>query len=219
MRSPFVQSVARILDVPIIYNLFQNAIGSIRFRNEHLIGLLKENNSSNLIDIGCGTASYLKVLTNFESYHGVDVSQEYLDKAKKSFSSIDRLNGNVKFSRANVGNKGWAQDLELKSNFLALGMGILHHLDDESVQNLLTELFFGATPNFGTFHSIDPVIDENTSLFARWMAENDRGAFVREPKFYQDLCSLMGLEMNYRIIRKGFRVPLDLIKMEFRIAS
>lgn len=84
------------------------------------------NRETNMIELGCGTASLGLLLTsNYHSYHGVDISPVIVESAQRDVKN--RGIDNVFFSVADCRNLGY----EYENRFdLAWSQGLVEHFDD-----------------------------------------------------------------------------------------
>ena len=207
MVSKVVQVGHKILSLPICYDLFQTAVGSVRFRSEFVKKNLKDTRVESVLDLGCGTASTIKLLPENIKYIGVDTSQEYLEKARVRSGKM-----NAQFIHSDISDKAWAQDSKITGDSLTIALGIFHHIDDYQLRGVLENLNH-VLPVGGKVVSLDPVVDSKTTRMASWFARNDRGQYLRNASLYQSMFMECGFQMDYEITRNDFRIPYDLILM------
>ncbi len=158
-----------------------------------------------IIDLGCGTGFLLERLTKCKSYVGVDISEEYLAKAERV-----ETQAKTQFILANLEKPNSMSQLEIQSPSLVLAMGIFHHLSDEAVLLLLKQLS-KILPKNSKLISIDPTIDESTSLMAKWIAQNDRGKFVRSQVELEKLFFGGQFSVNFTTFRGQISIPTDTV--------
>lgn len=93
---------------------------------------LKIYETSNIIDIGCGTGRWLKSLKNkFNSYYGIDISSGFIDYLNEKYKD----NFKVDFEELSV------NDLRVDRNFdRLLCMGLLIYINDSDLVNFLVKL-------------------------------------------------------------------------------
>ena len=148
-----------------------------------------------VLDIGCGTGSFLESLPEDVVYTGFDISEDYITEARTKFG--DRAT----FVHAAVGEK---PELGEGRFDLAIAVGVLHHLDDPEAVNLF-ELAASALKPDGRLVTIDPVFDDGQSRMARWLISRDRGQNVRTEEAYKALIpgdfSQREAEVLYDLIR------------------
>ena len=174
MQNYLVSIGHKLLSIPICYDAFQAAVGSVRFRKKYVNENLKSFKAENILDLGCGTASTAELLPESSLYVGIDTSEKYLEKAKNRTKNL-----NASLINEDIANGGWVRDFRMDSPTLAFALGIYHHLDDRRFADTVSNLSKALSPGSRVV-SLDPVIDENTTKLASWFARNDRGKFLRK---------------------------------------
>jgi SAM-dependent methyltransferase len=205
MQNYLVSIGHKLLSIPICYDAFQAAVGSVRFRKKYVNENLKSFKAENILDLGCGTASTAELLPESSLYVGIDTSEKYLEKAKNRTKNL-----NASLINEDIANGGWVRNFRMDSPTLAFALGIYHHLDDRRFADTVSNLSKALSPGSRVV-SLDPVIDENTTKLASWFARNDRGKFLRKSGDYLELFSKNGFSIDYEITRKSFHIPYDLI--------
>ena len=205
MQNYLVSIGHKLLSIPICYDAFQAAVGSVIFRKKYVNENLKSFKAENILDLGCGTASTAELLPESSLYVGIDTSEKYLEKAKNRTKNL-----NASLINEDIANGGWVRDFRMDSPTLAFALGIYHHLDDRRFADTVSNLSKALSPGSRVV-SLDPVIDENTTKLASWFARNDRGKFLRKSGDYLELFSKNGFSIDYEITRKSFHIPYDLI--------
>src|SRR5438094_940237 len=115
-----------LLSLPAFYRWSQN----ITWRQsgaEFLIGYGQPVAGEKVLDIGCGPGNRFSELPEVQ-YTGFDLSQEYIDEARRRHGSRAR------FFCGDVGSVGL--DSEKATYDLVLAYGVLHHVDDERASRL-----------------------------------------------------------------------------------
>ena len=85
-------------------------------------------------------------------------------------------------------------------------LGILHHLSDDESLHLLDRCGRVLTPG-GRAVSVDTCFEPGQGRIARWMAANDRGEFVREPREFEDLARTSFTSLDGHVDRTAARIP------------
>jgi cyclopropane fatty-acyl-phospholipid synthase-like methyltransferase len=168
--------VRSILSSPIVYDFFQDLMGSHRIRTEFVQQHIRPNQGMRILDIGCGTARILDYLPDVE-YYGFDLSREYIDDATRRYGKRG------KFKCAFVEQEVIDQ---IEAFDIVIAIGLLHHLDDAQAQALMT-LAKSALTKGGKLVTIDPCYAVGQNAFARFLVSRDRGQNVRSVEQYQSL--------------------------------
>jgi len=167
-----------ILSTPYFYSLFQSLMGAHKFRKKFTRTKIKPFEGMKVLDVGCGPADIISYLPNVE-YWGFDISSDYIRSAQKKFGSC----GNFFCKQFQL------KDLvELPSFDVVLAIGLLHHLGDSEVVDLLN-LFSQALKSGGKLLTVDPCFDPGQNPIARFLVVNDRGQNVRDRIGYSRLAS------------------------------
>ena len=165
------------LSRPWLYDVFQNVLGGASARTEYAHDFIRAIAGMRVLDLGCGTAQILSFLPEGVDYWGYDVSADYIQAAAARFG----VRGHF---RRGIPDEGALQNIAPFD--LALAMGVLHHLDDESARHLL-RVARQALRQGGRFVSIDPVFMTGQHPVARFLIANDRGRHVRDAEAYMAL--------------------------------
>jgi SAM-dependent methyltransferase len=168
--------IRSILGHPSVYDFFQTLMGADRGRRELVKQHIRPVEGMRLLDIGCGTARILDYLPSL-TYHGFDLSQEYIDEALARYPERGRF-------RCAMVEEATLQDEP--SYDLVLAVGVLHHLDDDAVLKLLG-LAKSALRDGGRLVTLDPCFDKDQNAIARFLVSKDRGQNVRSAEQYREL--------------------------------
>ena len=166
-----------VLSHPVVYDLWSRAVGSKRAQTILVRDHVRPWCKARVLDLGCGTGELLDYLGDV-SYTGVDVSGEYITHARQRFGS------RAEFF---VGN-ATSFDLPARGFDLILAIGVLHHLDDTEVRQLLRQAANALEPG-GRMITVDPTFTSNQSWAAKLVIKRDRGQHVRIPDEYLSLAS------------------------------
>jgi cyclopropane fatty-acyl-phospholipid synthase-like methyltransferase len=189
--------ILSIFNKPIIYNSFQNLVGSNNVRKILVSNYLNLNGNEKILDIGCGTSEILEYLPKGIEYHGYDLSSRYIEHAKKKYGNRGnfycadatkiKLNKDSKFSRV-------------------LALGLLHHLNDDEVLLLFKFVKSILKPD-GYLITYDGCYTQTQSKIARYIISKDRGKNVRTLKGYQDLAEQCFTSIHTEIREDLLRIP------------
>lgn len=181
----------RFLGVSFIYERFRPwFLGYHDLSN--LYQFLNCQKTDIILDIGCGRGAAFKFLSAFESYHGFDVDTTALDRLRKQFTepNIHCHLGEIQ-----------ASDLSKIQPTKVLMMGLLHHLEQDTVLEILNML--RDTPTIEKIITLDP-ITVPLAWLNNLLCRSDAGRYVR---FEDDLLHLVeksGLDIKeHRHTRSG----------------
>ncbi|MCW5621982.1 MAG: class I SAM-dependent methyltransferase [Burkholderiales bacterium] len=165
-----------VLSAPAVYDLFENLVGAARCRSVLVREFARPAGGERVLDVGCGTAAILAHLPDVD-YCGYDISARYIDAART------RYGGRGRFVAALLTEASLADERPFD---LVLAVGLLHHLDDDEVRQLL-RLCRAALARHGRLVTLDPCFDHSQSAIARWIVAHDRGQNVRTLDAYRQL--------------------------------
>jgi trans-aconitate methyltransferase len=196
----------KILEIPFFYDLMQNLSGHNRTTKEIVINMLKKNPQHAVIDLGCGSGNVTNLVGPNQEYIGIDIHGPYIAKAKENFPDRKFLEGSI---------------LELSKKIscspeptLFLALGLFHHLSDLEVGILIKEIK-NIRPNF-TIASLDPCFCQNQTTLSRFLANSDRGKFVRSDQNLISLLSQHSLKAkNYEVSSKYMRTRMYILIAEW----
>jgi SAM-dependent methyltransferase len=145
-----------------------------------------------IADIGCGPADILRYVDpkcKPEYYLGIDISDQYMEQAK---SKTMRLGVDADFIAIDLmqlpHSKGLQNKLislmDEKNISTVLLLGLLHHIDDDSVTAMLN-IFF-TMPKVKYIITQDVLIIPGNSI-NNYFASRDRGNYVRNEVSYDNL--------------------------------
>ena len=185
-----------LLAIPGLYNLFQHAVGARRACRRIVREHLRPRAGDRILDIGCGTGEILRYLPPCE-YVGFDVNPDYIAYARRHF-------GGRGVFRCECVSQATLQDLPPFD--LAVAYGVLHHLDDAQVDDLIALAHAALRPG-GRFLSVDPVFCERQSLADRWFTRLDRGGHVRNPDEHRRMASRLFPGVRVEVVHGILFVP------------
>jgi cyclopropane fatty-acyl-phospholipid synthase-like methyltransferase len=193
--SQITSGVRAILSHPAVYDQFQMLMGSDRIRRELVAEHIRPFAGMRLLDIGCGTARILDYLPEL-SYHGFDLSHKYIDEAV------------ARYANRGVFRCALVEEATLQGEppfDLVLAVGVLHHLDDKSTQQLMQLAKF-ALKDGGRLVTIDPCFDSEQNPIARFLVSQDRGQNVRSGELYRQL-ALNAFSQTEGVVRHRAWIP------------
>jgi SAM-dependent methyltransferase len=131
-----------------------------------------------VLDVGCGDGDVRPFLGKVE-YLGIDLNPEYL--AVASALADDTTH----FLHADVAQ---VAELDLGQFDIVIAIGLLHHIDDECADRLLSGVR-SVLAEGGRLVTLDPVFSPDQKTSARLLAALDRGRYVRDEGGYVRLVS------------------------------
>ncbi|MDT9582983.1 class I SAM-dependent methyltransferase [Stenotrophomonas indicatrix] len=167
-----------VLSHPAVYDLLQNLLGARRSRARLIRYHIRPRQGDHVLDIGCGTGELFSQLPAGLRYVGFDLSQPYIDAARKRFGDRARFEC-MDVADYEVGHEQQKADI-------VLAIGILHHLDDSHARSLMHTAHAALKPG-GRFISLDGAYVDGQSAIAHSLIARDRGQNIRTPSAYQAL--------------------------------
>ncbi|ODU44535.1 class I SAM-dependent methyltransferase [uncultured Aquimonas sp.] len=196
------------LSLPSVYDFVQNLVGAARARRELSAHYLRAESGQLLVDVGCGTGEMLDFLPAGVRYVGFDLSQRYIDAARRRYGERAR------FECLDVAEAG---RLDIHDVDIALAFGLLHHLDDHEVLGLLHALARLLGPN-GRILTIDPTLSPGQHPVAAFVARRDRGQNVRSPEAYRALAARVFDRVDCEVRHDLLRIPYSHCILQMRAA-
>jgi SAM-dependent methyltransferase len=160
-----------------VYRFAQRAIGADHFRAVVVNDIIQPTSDDRVLDAGCGTGDIVEHFPEVDDYVGFDPSAEYVRAAN------DRFGERARFVESTVAS--FAAD-EAPSRTVVIAIGVLHHLDDDTVRELLDLAHRVLVPG-GRLVTIDPTLTDHQHPIARVLVKSDRGRHVRTPRDTADL--------------------------------
>lgn len=177
--AQITSGIRSILSHPIAYDGLQGALGVTHARRVVCEQYIKATDGQIVVDVGCGTAEILKFLPPSIQYFGFDLSESYIESARRRFGQRGR------FSCADVTTL--SAD-EIPPCQVAVSFGVLHHLDDDGARHLIDALYDRLAPG-GRLITVDPAYVPGQKRIARELIKRDRGQNVRDCDGYLSLVS------------------------------
>jgi 2-polyprenyl-3-methyl-5-hydroxy-6-metoxy-1,4-benzoquinol methylase len=189
--------VRRILDDSRVYDALQSVLGVRAVYQRIVAEHLRLGPGERLLDIGCGPAAIVDVLPAGVEYDGFDVSETYIETARRRHGERGRF---------------WAQRVsaatvaQLPRFDAVLAFGVLHHLDDDEAAQLV-DLAWQALRPGGRLVTYDPCFLDGQSPIARFLVRRDRGQNVRRPEGYEAIVRGRFSEVRRTIFDGHLRIP------------
>jgi len=153
--------------MPALWALVQEHLGAPVFKRE--LYRSKLNPPCRLLDFGCASGHLGDAFRDLE-YYGVDLDPVAIEAAKRRFHDQPTMH----FLATDLRDRPFPREFFDEILFA----GTAHHLDDELLGSVLTELHFCLKCG-GTVHLFDPVFQERTRWSQRLMRRIDQGRHTR----------------------------------------
>lgn len=167
----------KILEIPAIYNLYQELGGFNDARRTALSQYVDMPKVRRMFDIGCGPGHTVNYIPKGVQYIGFDTDQRYIDYANKHFGSRGKF-----FAR----HFDDSAAEEFGKPDLILMNGVIHHLDDAMAEKVLKSAKMALSSD-GTFYALDPCLEDGQHPIARRLILGDRGEHIRTKEGYEML--------------------------------
>lgn len=162
---------------PAVYESFQRIMGAKRGRDWIVGDLIRPFPGMRILDLGCGPAEVLSHLPDDVDYVGYDMSAEYIAAANAKFGNRGTFHCRL-LEQAEVAT--------LDPFDLVMGIGVLHHLDDDTARQFMTLAKAALKPG-GRVLTVDPCFEPGQNPIARFLISKDRGQHVRNKVGYRAL--------------------------------
>jgi SAM-dependent methyltransferase len=198
--------IRSLLSASWAYDALQDLLGARRSRQILLDDYIRPNVGETMIDVGCGTCAILQLLPAGVDYVGFDLSSEYIAAARQRFS------GRGTFHCMDIGAMS-PGSLPLAD--VALAIGLLHHLEDNDVRELMRSISQRLRPG-GRVVTVDPCFEPSQSKLARYLISRDRGTNVRTGSGYADLVRPFFGQVGLHVRHDLGRIPYTHAILECR---
>ena len=192
------------LRLPFLYNLLQDAVGGNALRRRFIKSHVRGRTGDKVIDIGCGPAQILPWLPAVE-YMGFDINPSYIASAKRRHGA--------KGSFVVGDTKSLWDDPRFGDSDIVIGLGILHHLDDEDAEHCI-RFAHRALKHGGRFVSLDACWVSNQGFLSRYIMSKDRGRNVRTEQAYRQLAGKVFKNVDAWVDTKPMRIPYAIVVLE-----
>jgi SAM-dependent methyltransferase len=192
------------LRVPGLYKLFQDAIGGNRLRKWFIQTHVRAKPGDKVIDIGCGPGQILPWLPRVE-YIGFDVNGSYIASAQQKYGDKATFI---------VGDSSTVWDnARFQSADIVIGLGILHHLDDEQASHCV-RFAHRALKKGGRFVCLEACWVADQGFLSRYVMSRDRGQHIRTEESYRALTDEVFEKAEFWVQRKPMRIPYVTVVLE-----
>lgn len=119
----------KLLLSSIVYSIFSRLISSKKKMKCFVDNYIRPFDNCKILDIGCGPARILEYYPNNIEYVGIDINEDYINNARNTYGSDKRT-----FLCSTVDD---INQLEFSQFDIITCLGVLHHLDDNQVKQLM----------------------------------------------------------------------------------
>ncbi len=196
--SQRINSIYRLVTVPIVYEMIQKLLGQKKSRAYLCEGPLKTQSGDRILDVGCGPATLRNFLGDVE-YTGIDLNSAHIEKAQAeqghrgtficgdAVTNMDKVPGPYDF---------------------IVCVGLLHHLDDDEAKTLVSSLSERLSEK-GRLVTYDPVFIDNQNIIAKTLKALDSGQNIRRAEEYAKLFSADGFKLTTEVLSGMLNVPYN----------
>ena len=191
----------RWLTFPRLYDLFQDAIGGNALRRRFIRNHVRPKAGDKIVDIGCGPAQILPWLPPVE-YLGLDVNPACIASAERRYA------GEGTFLVGDT--RSLWDDPRFRDADIVMGLGILHHLNDDEALHCLRFAHSALKPG-GRFVCFEACWVSGQGFLSRYIMSKDRGQNIRTEQMYRQLVGSVFENVNAWIDTKSMRIPYVII--------
>jgi len=194
-----IEAVRSVLSHSWAYQSFWHAIGGDERNRALLRDYIRPVPGDCVLDIGCGPGTMVPYLQDAE-YVGLDVSAEYVEKARRRFPQ-------ARFICQSVGEYD-----QVEPNYfdVVLALGVLHHLDDSEALTLFRIARDAMKPG-ARLVTLDGVWTDHQSQVVKYLLSRDRGRFVRSEAGYRELAAKVFSKIESSVRHDLLRIPYTVV--------
>ena len=187
---------SRVMEIPWVYEKLQHGLSRPNAQSWLVSEVIHPQSHHHILDVGCGNAVILRDL-GVARYVGIDHNSGCIAKAQRDFGSKGEFH-NIDLTAQNVTKLGKFDSVLL--------LGVLHHLSDRDITQLLINVSNVLNPG-GNLVTFDCAIEDGQHPAARLLARLDRGRYARSGLGYRKLIE-QSFSVQQEIIRHDLlRVP------------
>jgi len=191
-----------LLSIPVLYDFFQNFLGAKSARRRFCDQYVRAVPGNSVLDIACGTSAILEFLPTVD-YWGFDENKDYVICAQKKYPHSHFFCSHIRQQTL----------MGLPKFDIVMGIGIIHHLDDNDAVALF-QLAKEALKPQGRLVTIDPCYFSDQSRLARYLISKDRGNFVRTIKDYRRMAEIFFSDIITSLRQDLISIPYTHLIME-----
>jgi SAM-dependent methyltransferase len=203
-----LRTIWKILDRPAVWQGAQAIAGryTVRAYRRALTELMQLHGSEAVLDVGCGTGEYSRLL-NYRQYIGVDFNDQYIRTASEKFGEDDR----VQFLSMDVAD---VPQLNLTLD-AAFCVGVTHHLSNNELRKLIPDVLRAVSVRFVIVDMVLPPIWKNP--LSHLLIRIDRGRYGRSKQSLIEILKTDGHQIE--ALSDTFGFPHRVIGISLRKAA
>jgi SAM-dependent methyltransferase len=147
-----------------------------------------------VLDLGCGEGRLPEKIGHISRYHGVDISERYIEYAKSHYGVFGS------FAVLDIAHD-FSTLVATRPDFILM-VGVLHHIDDRSISEINKAIDVKHGDSISV--SLDGVFLQRQRFLARLLLALDRGRFIRSLEAYERL-----MPKREFIVPNFNRIPFD----------
>ena len=199
-----MMNLTSILKFARFYQLYQWLVGAHKYQHLFTNEYICYQSGQKVLDIGCGPADILNILPTNVDYTGIDISENYILKAKQTWPDKTFIQGDIADCEFPVDDNSFDT---------VIFIGVQHHVPNEVVAQML-RFAYRKLKNGGRMLSLEPVYTEKQGVLERFIMGSDRGKFIRTADEYQMLTNQVFSDNRYEIIRGTMNIPFTIMITE-----
>jgi SAM-dependent methyltransferase len=204
--SERTRGLYRLVTFPHAYRMIQRILSGEGSRKRVSDLLFAALDGKTVCEIGCGPGSWASEMDSAMNYIGIDWNKEHIDHANERYG-----NEKTRFFQGDVKSLESIQVIGPRDR--VVGMGILHHLNDDAAVRTLEQVTRILKPG-GRYIGLENVYHDNQNPIARILNALDSGKNVRGEDGYRQLFGKEFIEVHTFIRTDLMRVPYSHLLIE-----
>jgi len=195
--TQFTRGLYKLTQIPVIYKMIPSLLARRDTLSHFTRDVIQPVAGESVLDLGCGPGTLCPFLDGTR-YQGVDLNPEHVTVASEKFRQFH-------FQCSDAGS--FLATTTEKFDLILL-IGLLHHLDDAQVVDVMQGCRKVLTEK-GRVITLDPVFEERQNPIAYLLARLDSGRNVRKADQYLRLVQRVFPVASISIRRDLLRLPFS----------
>lgn len=200
----------KILSLSWAYGLLQWLVGTPQAMRWVSANCWNLKGGETVVDIGCGPGGILRYLPPTIKYIGFDISEKYIEAARKRWGSRGEF---VVGTAESISQRFSTSPLQAD---LVLCNGVLHHLDDIEVLKVL-DFARQVLGRRGRFVVLEPTYLLHQTRLSKFIMSRDRGQNIRSDNEWRRILSSAFHLCDTRVLTGLIRIPYIHLIAECRL--